>query len=193
MNLHEINSKVGGGPERHRIGRGPGSGWGCTAGRGNNGARCRSGWHAMLYREGGQMPITRRLPKRGFNNRAFAKVWAFINLHQLNDAFNDGDVVTPEELLKRGLIPKIRSGLKVLGEGTLEKKLTIRAHRVSATAKAAIEAKGGAIELLQARGDDARKDWKAKRGQGKARTRRLAAEARARKAGQKPAPKGKSK
>lgn len=178
MNLHELNAIVAAKPYRHRIGRGPGSGWGCTAGRGNNGARCRSGWRAMLYREGGQMPIVRRLPKRGFNNRRFANVWAFINLHQLN-AFQDGDVVTPEALLKQGLIPKIRSGLKVLGQGTLERKLTIRAHRVSATAKAAIEAKGGTIELIKAQGDDARKQWKAKRGQGKSRVRRDAAQARA--------------
>lgn len=178
MNLHELNAIVATKPYRHRIGRGPGSGWGCTAGRGNNGARCRSGWRSMLYREGGQMPIVRRLPKRGFNNRRFANVWAFINLHQLN-GFQDGDVVTPEALLKQGLIPKIRSGLKVLGQGTLERKLTIRAHRVSTTARAAIEAKGGTIELLKAQGDDARKQWKAKRGQGKSRTRRDAAQARA--------------
>ena len=119
------------------------------------------------------MPIARRIPKRGFNNKIFAKVWAFVNLSDLN-AFADGDVVTPEECLRRGLIPKMHSGLKVLGQGTLERKLTIKANRVSASARAAIEAKGGTIELLPAPGDEAKKKWRARRGKGKTTLRRKA-------------------
>jgi large subunit ribosomal protein L15 len=177
VNLDQLNDKVAGKPVRHRIGRGPGSGWGCTAGRGNNGARCRSGYKTKFYREGGQMPIVRRIPKRGFNNKNFGKVWSFVNLHELN-AFDDGAVVSLEELLRRGVIPKARSGLKVLGVGALEKKLTVKAHSVSKTARAAIEAKGGTIELLPVAGEDAKKDWRAKRGKGQRAQRRAAAQAR---------------
>lgn len=188
MNQHEVNEAVAGKPARHRVGRGPASGWGTTAGRGNNGARARSGYKAKYYREGGQMPFVRRVAKRGFNNKNFALKWAFVNLHDLN-AFNDGDVVTPEECLRRGLVPKVRSGLKVLGVGTLERKLTIKCHRVSKTAKAAIEAKGGTIEILEVPGESAGKAWKAKRGQGKRTVRRREAKARAEQ--RKPAAKGK--
>ncbi len=187
MNQHELNEAVAGKPVRHRVGRGPGSGWGTTAGRGNNGARARSGYRAKYYREGGQIPLVRRIAKRGFNNKNFALKWAFVNLHDLN-AFADGDVVTPEECLRRGLVPKVRSGLKVLGVGTLERKLTIKCHRVSETAKAAIEAKGGTVELLEVPGETAKKDWKSKRGKGKRTTRRGEAQARADK--KKPAAKG---
>lgn len=187
MNQHELNEAVAGNPVRHRVGRGPGSGWGTTAGRGNNGARARSGYKTKYYREGGQIPLVRRIAKRGFNNKNFALVWAFVNLHELN-AFTDGDVVTPEECLRRGLVPKVRSGLKVLGVGKLERKLTVKCHRVSATARAAIEAAGGAIELLQVPGDDARKAWKAKRGKGKRSMRRDEAEARAEKSEKKVKP-----
>lgn len=178
MNQHELNEAVAGKPVRHRVGRGPASGWGTTAGRGNNGARCRSGYKAKYYREGGQIPLVRRIAKRGFNNKNFALKWAFVNLHDLN-AFADGDVVTPEECLRRGLVPKVRSGLKVLGVGALERKLTIKCHRVSETAKAAIEAKGGTIELLKAAGDTAKKEWQQKRGKGKERQRRVSAQTRA--------------
>lgn len=174
MNLHEVNQKVKGKPDEHRIGRGPGSGWGTTAGRGMNGAQCRSGWKAKAHFEGGQMSIARRIPKRGFNNKIFGKTWAFVNLRDLN-SFADGEVVTPEECLKRGLIPKIRSGLKVLGTGTLERQLTVRAHRCSEAARKAIEEKGGAVELISAQGDEAKKQWRAKRGKGKATQRRKAA------------------
>lgn len=185
MNIHEVNEAVAGKPVRHRVGRGPGSGWGTTAGRGYNGAKCRSGYKNVVRREGGQMPIIRRIPKRGFNNKNFAKVWAFVNLHDLN-AFADGAVVTAEECLRQGIIPKVKSGLKVLGVGTLEKKLTVKAHRVSAAAKTAIEAKGGTIELLEVAGENAKKDWRAKRNKGKHTVRREAARAKADK--RKPAP-----
>jgi len=191
VNLHEVNAQVAQKPPRHRIGRGTASGWGTTAGRGYNGAKCRSGYKNRWYREGGQMPIVRRIPKRGFNNKAFGKVWAFVNLYALN-AFEDGAVVTPEECLKRGLIPKMRSGLKVLGVGTLEKKLTVKAHRVSAVAKAAVEGKGGTVELLLAEGDQSKRAWQKKRLKGKRTNRRAEAEARAQ-AKKAPAAKGAGK
>lgn len=187
MNLHEVNGQVGKGLPRHRIGRGTGSGWGTTAGRGYNGALCRSGYKARWYREGGQMPMMRRIPKRGFNNKAFGNVWAFVNLYALN-TFDEGTVVTAELLLEKGLIPKVRSGLKVLGVGTLEKKLTVKATRVSASAKAAIEGKGGTIELLKAEGDESKRDWQKKRNQGKRTVRRNDASSRAAAAKAKKAP-----
>lgn len=187
MNLHEVNGQVSKGLPRHRIGRGTGSGWGTTAGRGYNGALCRSGYKARWYREGGQMPMMRRIPKRGFNNKAFGNVWAFVNLYALN-SFDEGTVVTAELLLEKGLIPKVRSGLKVLGVGTLEKKLTVKATRVSASAKAAIEGKGGTIELLKAEGDESKRDWQKKRNQGKRTVRRNDASSRAAAAKAKKAP-----
>jgi large subunit ribosomal protein L15 len=171
MILNEINDSAGKKPNRHRIGRGPGSGWGCTAGRGRDGAKSRSGNSKRLYMDGGQMSFLRRIPKRGFTNHEFKKVWSFVNLRDLNQ-FADGDVVTAEECLKRGIIPSIRSGLKILGTGTLERKLLITAHRASKSAVAAIEAAGGTLELIPAKGDTAKADWKAKRGKGKSRQRR---------------------
>jgi large subunit ribosomal protein L15 len=177
MNLNEVNAKAKAKPARHRIGRGPGSGWGCTAGRGNNGAQCRSGYSQKLYMDGGQMSFIRRIPKRGFTNHIFKRTWSFVNLSDLNQ-FADGDVVTPEECLKRGIIPSLRSGLKVLGTGKLEKKLTIKAHRASKSAAAAIEAAGGTLELMPAQGDQAKANWKAKRGKGKSTQRRNAASSR---------------
>ncbi|MEZ6184695.1 MAG: 50S ribosomal protein L15 [Planctomycetota bacterium] len=176
MNLHEVNAKVEGKPDEHRVGRGPGSGWGCTSGRGDKGAKSRSGWKTKLHFEGGQMPVIRRIAKRGFNNKRFGKTWAFVNLSDLN-AFEDNATVTPELCLKLGLIPKVKSGLKVLGQGTLERSgLTIHVHRVSKTAQAAIEAKGGSIKLMPAQGDEAKTQWKAKRGQGRKTVRRKAAQ-----------------
>ena len=174
MNLHEINDKVPTKPDRHRVGRGQGTGWGCTAGRGNNGARSRSGFKAKLHHDGGQMPFVRRIPKRGFSNKQFRRDFAFVNLKDLN-TFADGDVITPELCLERGIIPKMRSGLKVLAVGTLERKLTVRAHRASETAKKAIEEAGGTLELMTLAEDEAPKRWRAKRGQGKATVKKKAA------------------
>jgi large subunit ribosomal protein L15 len=174
MNLNEVNDKASKKPSRHRIGRGPGSGWGCTAGRGRDGAKSRSGNAVRLYMDGGQMAFVRRIPKRGFTNHRFKRNWSFANLRDLNQ-FADGDVVTPEECLRLGIIPSVRSGLKILGTGTLERKLTIKAHRASKSAVAAIEAAGGTLELIPATGDTAKANWKAKRGQGKSQQRRAKA------------------
>jgi len=129
-----------------RKGRGPGSGKGLTAGRGGKGASARTGFAHKWYFEGGQMPLVRRLPKVGFSNR-FSKDIVVLNVRSLND-FDNGAVVGPEEFLKAGLVNKLADGIKVLGDGELEKKLTVRAHRFSKSAKQKIEAKGGKCEVI---------------------------------------------
>ena len=132
---------------RKRVGRGPGSGMGKTATRGENGQRSRSGASIPAWFEGGQSPLYRRIPKRGFNNARFRVEYATINLSDLNK-FNDGDVVTPELLKEKGIVKKQLCGIKVLGNGTLEKKLTVRANRFSSTAVTKIESAGGTAEVI---------------------------------------------
>lgn len=147
MKLHELNAS----PEaktRKRVGRGPGSGLGKTAGRGENGQKSRSGASIPAWFQGGQTPLYRRLPKRGFNNARFRTEYATINLSDLNKYFNDGDVVTPELLKEKGIIKKQLCGVKVLGNGELEKKLTIRANRFSSSAVTKIESAGGKAEVI---------------------------------------------
>ena len=137
-------------PERKatkRVGRGAGSGMGKTSTRGENGQKSRSGASIKAWFEGGQSPLYRRIPKRGFNNARFRIEFATINLSDLN-RFNDGDVVTPELLKEKGIIKKELCGLKVLGNGTLEKKLTIRANRFSSSAVTKIENAGGTAEVI---------------------------------------------
>ena len=137
-------------PERKvtkRVGRGAGSGMGKTSTRGENGQKSRSGASIKPWFEGGQSPLYRRIPKRGFNNAIFRIEFATINLSDLNK-FNDGDVVTPELLKEKGIIKKELCGLKVLGNGTLEKKLTIRANRFSSSAVTKIENAGGTAEVI---------------------------------------------
>lgn len=130
-----------------RVGRGPGSGMGKTSTRGEKGQLARSGGHVSAWFEGGQSPLYRRLPKRGFNNKRFATRFAIINLDDLN-RFNDGDVVTMELLKEKGIIKKELSGLKVLANGTLEKKITIKANRFSTKAVTKIEESGGKAEVI---------------------------------------------
>ncbi len=132
---------------RKRVGRGPGSGTGKTAGRGENGQNSRSGGGVRLGFEGGQTPLFRRLPKRGFSNAKFKKVYAIINLEDLNK-FEDGAEVTPEILKDMGLVKNTKDGIKVLGQGKLEKKLTIKANKFSDSAKKAIEKTGGKAEVI---------------------------------------------
>ena len=132
---------------RKRVGRGPGSGLGKTAGRGEKGQKSRSGFGQGRGFEGGQMPLHRRLPKRGFTNRD-RKEFAIINLAAL-EVFEAGAIVTPEVLIKRRIVRKLRDGLKVLGVGTLSKALTVHAHKFSAKAQEAITAAGGKAEVLQ--------------------------------------------
>ena len=147
MKLHELHPAEGSVKNRKRIGRGPGSGTGKTAGKGHKGQNARSGGGVRPGFEGGQIPLFRRLPKRGFSNAMFKKEYAVINLSDLN-RFNDGDVVTPELLKEMGIIKKQLCGVKVLGNGTLEKKITVKAHKFSESAKEKIETSGGKVEVI---------------------------------------------
>ena len=146
MNLHELSPAAGSNPKAYRKGRGHGSGNGKTAGRGQKGQWARSGGGVRVGFEGGQMPLTRRIPKRGFHN-IFAKPLEIVNLSTL-DRFQDGDTVTVQALLEKGILSKCRYGYKVLGSGKLTKKLTVQASAFSASAKEAIEAAGGKAEVM---------------------------------------------
>jgi large subunit ribosomal protein L15 len=152
MNLAEAKALGLGKKARKRIGRGVGSGLGKTSGRGHKGAKARSGWSRRLGWEGGQMPLYRRLPKRGFNNKIFGKVFTVINVGDLG-AFADGDVVDLAAVLKKGLTSKEKQSelFKVLGDGDLQRRLTVKADAVTASARAKIEAAGGAVELIPLR------------------------------------------
>lgn len=145
MNLHELSPAPGSTQVGKRKGRGPGTGNGKTAGRGHKGQWARSGGGVRIGFEGGQMPLARRVPKRGFNN-IFAKPLEVVNLSALN-AFSDGDTVTAEALLEKGVLSKCEYGFKVLGNGKLTKKVTVKANAFSASAKEAIEAAGGKAEV----------------------------------------------
>jgi large subunit ribosomal protein L15 len=131
-----------------RVGRGPGSGMGKTSTRGENGQKSRSGASISAWFQGGQTPLYRRIPKRGFNNKNFRTEFATINLSDLSKFFKDGDVVTPEVLKERGIIKKSLCGIKVLANGELDKKLTIKAQRFSSKAVTKIEQAGGKAEVI---------------------------------------------
>lgn len=133
---------------RKRVGRGPGSGMGKTSTRGEKGQKSRSGVSISAWFQGGQTPLYRRIPKRGFNNAQFRIQYATINLSDLDNFFNDGDVVTPEILKERGIIKKQLCGVKVLGNGELKKKLTIKANRFTSSAVTKIESAGGKAEVI---------------------------------------------
>ncbi len=147
MKLHELKSTEGSKHSRKRIGRGTGSGTGETAGRGMHGQKSRSGGGVRLGFEGGQNPLYLRLPKRGFSNHPFKKEIATVNVSQLN-RFNDGDVITPELLIESGVVKKELDGIKILGNGTLERKLTVKANQFSKGAITLIEKAGGSHEVL---------------------------------------------
>lgn len=146
MKLHELKPAVGSRKERNRVGRGIGSGNGKTAGKGHKGQNARSGGGVRPGFEGGQNPLFRRLPKRGFTN-VNRKEYAIVNLDTLN-RFEDGAEVTPALLLETGIVSKEKAGIKILGNGTLNKKLTVQAHKFSASAKEAIENAGGTAEVI---------------------------------------------
>lgn len=146
MKLHELQSTPGSRHTRKRIGRGSGSGQGETAGRGENGQKSRSGGKIRLGFEGGQNPLYRRLPKRGFSNAPFKKHFATINVGDLN-RFNDGDMITNEVLIENKLVKQVKDGIKILGNGDLTKKLTIKVDACSQGAKEKITAAGGSIEV----------------------------------------------
>lgn len=145
MNLSDLHPPAGQKHKRKRVGRGPGSGLGKTAGRGEKGQKSRSGYSRRLGFEGGQMPLVRRVPKRGFNN-IFRKEFAVINLERLDTL--EGAKFSPESLVEAGVIRNLRSGLKVLGDGEIKRAIEISAHRVSKSAREKIESAGGKVELL---------------------------------------------
>ena len=188
MNLNELRPAVGSKRERRRVGRGHGTGWGKTAGKGHNGQKQRSGSYVSPIFEGGQMPIIRRIPKRGFSNAPFKKDIIVITLADIVERFNDGDVVSLQTLVENGIVknPKFitkysdealrntkgrravkeylnanveayvkekdfTSLLKIIGNTEVNKKLTVKAHKVSKTAKELIEKAGGNVELLEVR------------------------------------------
>jgi len=154
IGLNNIKAPEGATHKKKRVGRGPGSGLGKTAGRGNKGQKSRSGFSRMRGFEGGQMPLHRRLPKRGFTN-IFKKEWAEVNLADLEKFFETGATVTPESLVERGLIRKSKQkAVVVLGQGELKKALTVTAHRFSAGARQKIEAAGGKAEIIEAQKAD---------------------------------------
>ena len=147
MKLNEIKVPAGARFERKRLGRGIGSGTGKTSGKGHKGQNARSGGGVSAWFEGGQLPLYRRLPKRGFSNALFKTEYAVINLSDLN-RFENGSVVTPELLKEMGLVKKQLSGIKVLAKGSLDKKLTVKANKFSEKAKEAIEKIGGKTEVI---------------------------------------------
>ncbi|EAD9755979.1 50S ribosomal protein L15 [Listeria monocytogenes] len=146
MKLHELKPSEGSRKERNRVGRGTGSGNGKTSGRGHKGQKARSGGGVRLGFEDGQLPLFRRIPKRGFTN-INRKEFAIVNLDVLN-RFEDGTEVTPELLVETGIIRNEKSGIKILSNGNIEKKLTVKANKFSAAAKEAIEAAGGKTEVI---------------------------------------------
>ena len=146
MKLHDLKPAEGSVTVSLRKGRGHGSGLGKTAGRGQKGQKSRSGSGTRPGFEGGQMPLARRIPKRGFTN-IYATVYSIVNLRDL-EAFEEGTVVTPELLKKTGLVRKDNDGVKILGNGNLTKKLTVQAHKFSKTAQEKIEALGGKTEVI---------------------------------------------
>ena len=149
MKLHNLSPAQGANTTEKRLGRGIGSGLGKTSGKGHKGQWARSGGGVRPGFEGGQMPLTRRLPKRGFKNAMFKKVYSIVNVSTLEQAFENGETVNAEALLNRGIISKIEEyGLKVLGDGELTKSLTVQANKFTESAAKKIEAVGGKAEVL---------------------------------------------
>ncbi|KNZ42815.1 50S ribosomal protein L15 [Acetobacterium bakii] len=147
MKLHTLSPAPGSKKTPKRKGRGTGSGLGKTAGRGQDGQKARSGGGVRPGFEGGQMPLARRLPKRGFSNARFKKTFSIVNVGELN-VFDANTVITPELLLEYGFIRKLRDGLKILGNGEVEKAFTVKAHKISKSAEEKILAGGGKVEVI---------------------------------------------
>ena len=147
MKLQELSPAAGSTKERKRIGRGPASGQGKTAGKGHKGQKARAGRGMQIGFEGGQMPLQRRIPKSGFNN-IFASEIAIVNVAALDKAYEAGATVTVDSLIEKGLVKKALDGVKVLGHGELTKALTVQANAFSESAKQKIEAAGGKTEVL---------------------------------------------
>ena len=148
MKLHELSPAEGSVKEGFRKGRGPGSGNGKTAGKGHKGQNARSGGGVRPGFEGGQLPLYRKLPKRGFNNARFGKQYAIVNVKALSEAFENGAVVDAAALIEKGIISTVFDGVKVLGNGEINKNFTVKATIFSAAAKEKIEAAGGKTEVV---------------------------------------------
>ncbi len=148
VNLSSLKPPRGSRQRKVRVGRGIGSKLGKTAGKGNKGQRSRKGYSRRPGFEGGQMPLHRRIPKRGFSNHRFKKAYAIVNLERL-EIFEAGTIVTPEVLVERGVIKSLRDGVKILGNGALTKALTVRAHKFSAGSQQAIAKLGGKAEVIE--------------------------------------------
>lgn len=148
MDLNSLSPAPGSKKRRKRIGRGPSSGTGKTSGRGHKGQKSRSGYSRRPGFEGGQMPLSRRLPKRGFNH-ASRHPLAEVNLDMLEKVFDDGAEVTTDGLVEKKVIKKLKGGVKVLGRGELTKKLSLKVNAVSAAARSKIESAGGSVELIE--------------------------------------------
>ncbi|MEG1331049.1 MAG: 50S ribosomal protein L15 [Eubacterium sp.] len=147
MRLHTLRPAEGSKKKTKRKGRGTATGQGKTAGRGQDGQNSRSGGGVRVGFEGGQMPLARRLPKRGFTNARFTKEYAIVNVGELN-AFEANTVITPELLLEYGFIRKLKAGVKILGEGDLEKAITVKVNKISKSAEEKILALGGKVEVI---------------------------------------------
>ena len=147
LSLNNLHPAEGSTHKKKRIGRGPGSGTGKTAGKGHKGQKSRSGYSSKRGFEGGQMPLQRRLPKRGFTN-IFKKLWIEISLAQIEENFSSGDEITPEVLHERGLVKKAKGDLVILGTGDLTKAFTVSSHRFTKTAKDKIEKAGGTATVI---------------------------------------------
>ena len=145
MEIAEITRLAGAHKRRKRVGRGQGSGHGKTCGRGHKGGGSRAGWKQRGFAEGGQMPLFRRLPKRGFSNARFRTEYQVVNVDDLEERFEDGALVNGQSLLEAGLIRDVRRGVKILANGTLSKRLTVEADRFSSQAAEKIRAAGGEI------------------------------------------------
>jgi len=148
MDLSSLNKAAEMRKKRKRIGRGPSSGTGKTAGKGHKGQKARAGYTKVRGFEGGQMPLYRRTPKRGFNHHGRFP-FAIVNVDTLDDSFNAGEEVAPDLLVEKGLVDIRRGGVKILGRGQITKKLTVRAHAVTPSARAKIEAAGGSVQLIE--------------------------------------------
>ncbi len=147
MQLNELKPAAGSRRKKKRVGRGPGSGHGKTACKGHKGQKSRSGGGVPPWFEGGQMPLQRRVPKRGFNNLRFKKRYAVVNVSTL-EKFDEGAEVTPETLKEKGLVKKIFDGVKILGDGEISKPLKVKVHKISESARKKIEAARGQVELI---------------------------------------------
>jgi large subunit ribosomal protein L15 len=147
MDLHRLETSTGSRKKRKRVGRGNASGWGTTATRGNKGQKARSGGRVRRGFEGGQMPLYRRLPKRGFTN-VTDRNYTPVNVRTLQDRFEENETVTPESLFEKNIVKKLQDGIKILGYGELNKALNVRAHKFSKSAVEKIQKAGGTIEEL---------------------------------------------